>query len=361
VTREVEVAAESVGALRDGPACDWYVDDVLGGNSSLGTITQDNPATYTAPYGVPGDGRVTITAVSRDDSSLSDSDTLAVAFTVTYVDPANGNDVVGSGRWTSPLRTLVHALWVAEPGDTVFATPGTYDAGSGEAGLYLIPDDVALVGAGRESCFLYGSGSEFRVVDLGDGATFDGFTVRNGGDDQIAVLSMNGGVIRNVVVEEPFMYAAIRADGDRSRVSDVVIEDCALTNTAEPATGRGIEAYYGTHCTVRRCEVEGWQTGVYVNRDSDPLIERTNVTGNVFGIIYAGGGGLVIGPDLGGGPRDSEGGNTIAGNTLIGLSNQTAATIWALSNTWTNDPPTEGPPYPSDLQNTAGGAIIVSE
>lgn len=46
----------------------WYVNDVLGGDSSVGTITQANPAVYTAPAAPPNPETVTIKAVSTADT-----------------------------------------------------------------------------------------------------------------------------------------------------------------------------------------------------------------------------------------------------------------------------------------------------
>lgn len=359
ITREVPVEAVTLYSRRDAPDCDWYVNGVLGGDSTVGTVTQTNPGIYTAPDAVPTGGRVVVSAVSRTDSGHTDSDTLDVVFTIRYVDAMNGTDDAGGGAWTSPLRTLTYALDLCSDGDTLFAMPGEYDPDHGESGSFFVPAGVTLVGEDRTTCAVSGSGSDLCVVRLGDGATLDGFTIRNREDDQMALLSTGGGLVRNVAVEGPFGYTAMRADGGRGdRANDVVIEDCHLINSASPHTGRALEVYYGSHCTVRGCEISGWQEGIYANRDSDPLVEETFITDNVFGVIAAGGGGLLTEPDLGGGARGSAGGNTISGNTLVGLSNQTTATLWAIGNTWTNDPPLTGPPYPADLQNTAGGAII---
>jgi parallel beta-helix repeat protein len=139
----------------------------------------------------------------------------------------------------------------------------------------------------------------------------------------------------------------------------VVIEDCEFTNTSSPRTGRALELYYGTRCVVRGCTVSGWEYGLYINRDSDPLIELCTIADNAYGIIAAGGGGLLTQPDLGGGARGSVGGNAVRDNVNVGVFNMTAADIWALDNTWTTDPPTEGAPPPAtDFWNPGGGAVI---
>lgn len=360
ITRSVEATAVSTypNARDEDPDCAWYVDGILGGNAMKGTITQTNPATFTAPPAVPAGGVVEITAASRSDSTFTASDTLRIAFTIRYVDGGNGNDTSSGGTWTNPLRTLTYALDLVAHGDTLSVLPASYCQDHGEAGPYFVPGGVALLGTCRESCRLYGTGSDYNVVRLGDGATISGFTIGNWDADDIAILTTGGGLIKDVAVNEPFRYSAIRADGGRQgRGNDVVIESCELINTTAPGTGRALELYYGTHCVVRDCTISGWAEGVYVNRDSDPLIERNTITDNGYGVIAAGGGGFLTEPDLGGGARGSAGGNTIRDNAYIGVYNWTDATIWALNNTWTTDPPTEGP-IPTDFFNLAGGAII---
>ena len=362
ITRSVEAAAlNTYPAARDEhPDCDWYVDGILGGNAMKGTVTQTNPAIFSAPPVAPAGGAVEISAVSQSDSSLTASDTLRIVFTVRYVDGENGNDTSSGGTWTNPLRTLTYALNLTSDGDTLAVLPGSYDPDHGEVGSYFIPEGVALVGTSVESCLLYGSGTDFSVVHLGDGAAIERFTIGNWDDDDVAILTTGGGLIRNVAVRDEFGYSAIRADGEpRGRGNDVVIESCELVKASAPQAGIALELYRGTHCVVRDCTVSGWEVGLYINRDSDPLIEGNTITDNQYGIIAAGGGGLLTKPDLGGGARGSDGGNVIRYNSHVGVQNQTVASIWALNNTWTTDPPTEGPPPPAtDFWNLVGGAMI---
>lgn len=362
VTRSIQIEAVNTYpyARDENPACDWYVDGVLGGNAMVGTITQTNYATFTAPPAVPAAGTVEITAVSRANSEHTASDTLRVAFTIRYVDGENGSNTSSGGTWTNPLRTLTYALDLVTDGDTLAILPGSYDPDHDEDGNYFVPGGVTLQGTNRDSCIIYGSGTDYSVLRLGDGATIAGITVGNWDEDNIAILTTGGGLIKDVAVSEPFGLSTIRADGGRQEQSnDVVIESCELVNAVTTGTGRALELYNSTHCVVRDCTISGWEYGIYINRDSDPLIEGNAITDNQYGIIAAGGGGLLTEPDLGGGARGSDGGNVIRNNNQVGVQNQTAASIWALDNTWTTDPPTEGPPPPpTDFWNLVGGTII---
>src|SRR5579884_2337511 len=54
----------------DDPTLVWTVNDVKDGNATVGTITQDNPALYTAPNTVPTPNSVTIKATSASNPAL---------------------------------------------------------------------------------------------------------------------------------------------------------------------------------------------------------------------------------------------------------------------------------------------------
>lgn len=88
----------------------WYVNDIAGGNSSVGTI--DSQGNYTAPSGISSPLTVTIKAVSRVDTARSTQATLTVmpaaglpwnsnfAADSTGSIPGGWNIVDGRGDWT---------------------------------------------------------------------------------------------------------------------------------------------------------------------------------------------------------------------------------------------------------------------
>lgn len=343
---------------RQEPECTWYVNGTEGGDpETVGTITQTNPAAYTAPPTPPPGGEVEISAVDRENASFTAADTISVVFTIRYVDAEDGNDVQGGGAWTQPLRTITFALAEIASGDTVLVLPGTYDPDHGETGGYTVPAGAALAGTDRDSCMIYADGAQYATVTIEDGATVRNLTIGNWSHDSNGILSRGGGLISDIAISEPFDFAAIRADGsDMGRANDVVIENCLLVNLVSPGTERAMELVNGTHCEVRGCTMTGWQYGAYVNGTSDPLIEGCTITDNTYGVATASSGGVHTLPDLGGGARGSSGGNTIQDNGFVGLLNGTPATIYAIGNTWNSDPPEEF----SDYLNTAGGTVVLS-
>jgi len=158
-----------------------------------------------------------------------------------------------------------------------------------------------------------------------------------------------------VRLENDYGLSAIRVHAPGSNAA---IENCEILNLDDPGDGRGLELIDGTHCAVRNCAVSGWGYGLLVNMESDPLVEGCTITENTIGVMVYEAGSYAAYPDLGGGDRGSLGGNVIQDNTECGVKNQTDEAIWALNNTWNNDPPTEGQPYPCDVENTGEGSIV---
>jgi hypothetical protein len=361
VTRSVEARALAAGR-RDRLTVTWLVDGVPGGDGLSGTITQGNPATYTAPAEVPTDGRVTIEARLTSNTSVSASDTLAVLFTVRHVDAEEGDDATGTGTWAAPLRTVTAGLAAAAPGDTVLVRPGAYGPAFGEFPPYAVPPDVTLSGVDRDSCALLGHGDEGVVVSLEDGSGVEHVTIGNADRDIVGIYTASTARIRWVLVTEPFLESAVRsAEG-----SEAVIEDCRLENARRQLSGRGIELISGSRAVVRRCTLRGWQEGAFVAGASDPLIEHCLFEANAVGVDTEESDLEHTTPDLGHGARLSDGGNVIRGNTLCGLANRTRATIFAINNTW-NVPPVDPPVYclsvsdSCDICVTNGGTVLWCE
>jgi parallel beta-helix repeat protein len=357
VTRETDITANLTYPYRreDPPDCDWYVDGTLGGSSQKGTITQANPATYTAPSVVPAGGRVVITAVSRVDSTFTASDTLRVVFTIKYVDADDGSDTAAGGPWAAPFKTISYAMDHTAAGDTVFVMPGRYDETLGEDQNVYVATDVTLRGSHRDSV-LISTTAWGGIVGLNNGSTLESVTIENVESNHAIYTTAATAWIRDVRTVGLYGHSAIRIIGPGT---EVVVEDCEIVNDVNPGEGRGFEIITDTHSTIRGTTVSGWGYGIFINTASDPLIEGCTITDNHIGIISFGGtGDPITQPDLGGGHRGSVGGNLIRANTESGLKNQCATDVWAQGNTWHNDPPVEGPPYPCDFENSGGGSVV---
>lgn len=124
ISQELTVTATVSGG--SSKAVKWYVAGVLGGNSTFGTITQSNPATYTSPDQVPIFGPITVKAVSEEDASKTDSCMVNVEFNVVNVDGDAGNDDTGTGGPMKPVKTIARGLELADVGLAVRVASGTY-------------------------------------------------------------------------------------------------------------------------------------------------------------------------------------------------------------------------------------------
>jgi len=106
-------------------AVDWSVDNVPGGNASLGTIS--STGLYTAPA-CPSQSDVTVSATSAYDSSASANAAATISAgggNGDYYVEADGSDS-NSGSACSPWATISFADSVVTPGSTVHIAPGIY-------------------------------------------------------------------------------------------------------------------------------------------------------------------------------------------------------------------------------------------
>ncbi len=365
VSEQITITAELSWPGREDDHFDWYVNDELGGHSMTGTITQTNPAIYTAPSAVPAGGSVEIKAIYRGDEQIFDTGMVDVQFTIKYVNASTGVDVNGGGTWEYPFRTITYALGEANEGDVVLVAPGTYDGDLGEGDVFTIPLGVTLRGSGRDEVILYGGEDMYFTMDLWYESTVENITLGNAGVASGGELSSIGifcgttATIRNVKINDTFRYSAIRIGGVGAYP---LVEDCEIVNTSHPGEDRGFELIDDSHAILRNCTVSGWWQGVFANTNSDPLIEGCTITDNNTGITAYSGSGEpppVTNPDLGGGARGSLGGNVIQNNTSYGLSvRNEEGTIYAMYNTWNSNPPTEGPPEPADFYQDYETTIV---
>ena len=107
----------------------WQVNNIVGGNSDVGTIT--SAGVFTAPATLPANSSVTVTAVSSASPQASSTASItllsqAASGRVYYV-ATSGSDT-GAGTQASPFLTIQHAADLAVAGDTVLVRQGIYTA-----------------------------------------------------------------------------------------------------------------------------------------------------------------------------------------------------------------------------------------
>ncbi len=260
VTQTVEIDAAYTYARNGTPACDWSVDGVLGGDAEKGTITQGNPATYTAPTSVPAGGTVEISAADRSNDSFEDAASVTVLFTILYVDDATGIDTPGGGPLAAPLRTIGYALGAVAESDTVEVLPGIYN-GLGNRDLDFEGKAVVLrSGGGARSVTIDCEGvGRFAHIDEGEGAdtVIDGLTITNGYTDVDGGTIFCDGTsptIMNCTFSNSHAYywgGAIYFD-----VSSSVITGCTFTGNTAREEGGALHFFDSTP-TLVGCDFPG--------------------------------------------------------------------------------------------------------
>jgi hypothetical protein len=287
---------------------DWYVAGIEGGNTTVGTITQGNPATYTAPDAIPTPALVLVRAVSTDDSTKSDSCQVTVTFDRIYVNSTTGHDTTGVGGRNKPYRSITKGLAEADPGMTVLAAPGVYDTTSGETFPISVPDSVVLEGENWETCIIRVDAEALNVRNA----------VRMGCDDC---------AIRKFTMEERGLEIVFNEDGNNT--------------------------------ILRNLTVSGFSTGIEFNYMQNTLVENCYLSGNSRGanLCCRLDANSQPNPDFGGGARGGLGGNDFSGNPSCGLTNSTANVIYALNNTWGNTPPIPDTDF-CNWDSANGGDVI---
>jgi hypothetical protein len=343
----------------------WYVDGVLGGNSTVGTISQANPATYTAPEAIPAPATFTVRVVSSEDTTKADSCRVTVKFTILHVNAVTGSDDTGTGCITKPFKTITYALAEADSGKTVLVAPGIYDPANGEVFTIYMPACVSLIGENRETTIIRKpvdeSDAYVAIQPVGANCVIRNFTIDEG-HPEAAEWSYPGLVTNtapNAVID-----SIIFADRGRESVvrintaTNAIVSNCLFVIDDGEVHSRGMEIVVNDVGTiVRDCVFTGFAEGVFFNGYSDALVQGCTFDGNSWGV------GTCChdsetsnpNPDLGGGARGSLGGNVFGDNTACGLSNEGNASIYAKYNTWPHDPPLAG----VDYCNTGTGSIIV--
>ncbi len=292
----------------------WSVNDVVGGNETLGTITPNNPTdpaqpptgTYKAPATSPDPNSVTIKAASVAEPTILSNTAKVKISPGLFVDPT-GNDSDDCGNETSPCKTITKGLSRAQTGDTLIINPGIYrftgPSGAGEpvplqmkGGIAIQGKNPAIQGENQTKTFL-------DFTDLGDAAEMTG--------------------------------------ADNARLSSIVLQGNGPIRLAQ-----GTPTLSDNLFTTSLRIVGG-----------NPTIK-----GNTFSKI--GGTALIIegtaNPDLGGGVTGSTGGNTFSCNRDADLFNRTTNNILAKKNLWDNNPPTRFS-EPKGGVDIAGGPVDSEE
>lgn len=210
---------------------------------------------------------------------------------IIYVNPALGTDAPGSGRESTPYRTITYALSQVDNTNTVLQlAPGSYTADTGEAFPLTLPPGVIL--RGNEST------KGQTVLILGGGALISPTFARQ----NVTILALEESQIRGVTVTNPLT----RGTGVWVESANPVIRNSTLSNSlrdgifvtgnANPLIednvffqndGNGIAVVRNAQGIIRDNEFRNTGFGIAVGDNAAPLIENNRIFENVDGIVVS--------------------------------------------------------------------------
>lgn len=322
-----------------------------------------------------------------------------------YVDAIAGNDS-NPGTDPAPFRTITKALSVAVKGDSVKVAPGAYDAQLGESFPIELPDSVALfgdvdnygdgpiptevLGPSREPGFL-------ATWNNGQGALVAGFTIAAAEDSSdnvcVKVLDVDFTIANNTLSANrcgidlrgpgTVMVANNRIAGAGNNVSIQGSGDFTfVNNTVDCGTGGVfIRLYLSGRAVFRGNHIIGNNSpGLFVYTGS-PLLD-SNFFSGTFRPLW---GGIAIGSNVSTiedtrpvvrnntfhvetgtcmcirnhssvdiGTTSDPGSNLFGGPECVSIRHQTADTVFAIGNAWSNTTPVCG----ADIVLQDSGIVI---
>ena len=102
----------------------WEVNGIIGGNTTVGTISSSG--SYIAPATAPQPSVVIVSAISQYNPAAAANAPVTIGSGATYYVATSGNDN-NNGSAAAPWRTLQHAANTAVAGNTVYVAGGVYN------------------------------------------------------------------------------------------------------------------------------------------------------------------------------------------------------------------------------------------
>lgn len=323
----------------------WSVDNIDSGNPSVGTITQTNPATYTAPATLPESSVVTVKATSSADPTLFATATVTILTpeTTVFIDE-NGVDGAECGTESSPCRSITRALAQANPGQTVRAAAGTYDDSTETFPIRMKPG-VNLVGDDPDETVITSGRSISVAIIAADNTVLTGFKFDPNDETIDTLVQVNSGrpdISGNRFVDDrcericETSHTAIEINGGSPLIQRNEFRGFGFTSPEEPVTA-AIVVNNDAAPTIDQNTLRENQLAIALFDSAAALVERNTITNNETGLSVRGS----AAPDLGGGDREGSGGNILSCNTVVDITlADTVPLLHAQRNQWDHNPPT---------------------
>jgi hypothetical protein len=267
-------------------------------------------------------------------------------------DPNFGSDVYGDGSPGFPFQTIGQALRFSIPGDGIILASGTYSVTSGEVFPLLVKSGVSILGDPANK------GSTTAVIGGGSYAIQGGTQFVKSVTVTAAFVMGSGSQLSGVkVTASGPSGVGVVFDGNSGSLVSSTLTACGAS---------GVQVFQAaTPSLVGNVITTSGAAGVTLFDTSGPNLRQNQILNSSTDGVLAND---KSSPNLG--DAASAGGNTLQGNTGVGLNNATGvSTIQAVGNTWTvpGIPPADAnghyPPATATVSNppdyliTAGGAI----
>ncbi|WP_442936145.1 DUF1565 domain-containing protein [Nostoc sp.] len=185
-----------------------------------------------------------------------------------FVNPNGGNDSAGNGSESAPVKTITHALRLANPNTVIMLSTGTYSAETGEEFPLMLKPGVSIQGNPSNQ------GKDIIIQGGGD------YLSRSFGGQNVAIVGANQALLTGVTVTNPNR----RGYGLWIESSDPVITE----NTFIGSTQDGISVSGNAAPTISKNYFDrNGANGMTIAGNSSPQVKENVFHQTGFGINIA--------------------------------------------------------------------------
>src|SRR5947209_6005987 len=327
-------------------AVTWQVNEVTGGNATVGTISSSG--LYTAPGVVPNPATVTVTAVSQADATKSAAAQVtitAVAGIAFYVS-TTGSDS-NPGTLSSPWRTIQRAANSVQAGDTVYVRGGVYNESANiSVSGSLIAGSIRFQSYPGETAIVDGTGlvpptsSPQGLINITNQSyiSIQGFEIRNYQTSSASAIPAGiwvSGSGSNIQILNNVVHNIVTTSEASGNAFGIAVYGTAAPASLDSVTISGNQVYNLKTGQSESVNVDGNVTNFVITNNS--IHDNDNIGIDVIG--FEG-----VSPDP---SYDYARNGTVAGNTVYNIS--------AINN------PGEGNQYDANGIYVDGGSQVVIE
>ncbi|MBD2522896.1 DUF1565 domain-containing protein [Nostoc sp. FACHB-133] len=187
---------------------------------------------------------------------------------VLFVNPNGGNDGAGNGSESAPVKTITHALRLANPNTVIMLSTGTYSAETGEEFPLMLKPGVSIQGNASNQ------GKDIIIQGGGD------YLSRSFGGQNVTIVGANQALLTGVTVTNPNR----RGYGLWIESSDPVIAE----NTFTGSTQDGISVSGNAAPTISKNYFDrNGANGMTIAGNSSPQVKENVFHQTGFGINIA--------------------------------------------------------------------------